>query len=83
MGGVERIDYQGGKRRALSQNRIGEMDFMGKDGKTPASANNPPLIVQEGDQKHLVPMIIPLTDYQSAPDLRPTAVNIPATSAVP
>jgi ABC-type branched-subunit amino acid transport system substrate-binding protein len=71
LGGVERIDFQGGKRRSLAENRIGEMDYLGKDGKTPTSATNPPMVVQEGNQQYLVPMIIPLTDYQPAPDLRP------------
>ena len=56
LGDVERIDYQGGARRALSANRIGEMHYLGQDGKTPASANNPPMLVQVGDQKHMVPM---------------------------
>jgi hypothetical protein len=78
MGGVEQIDYQGGKQRALAANRIGEMDYLGQDGKTPASATNPPMIVQEGNQKHLVPMVRPLTDYQPAPDLHPGGADAPA-----
>ena len=52
---VERIDYQGGARRALAQNRIGEMHYLGQDGRTPASANNPPMLVKVGDQQHMVP----------------------------
>jgi ABC-type branched-subunit amino acid transport system substrate-binding protein len=78
LGGVERIDYHGGKRRALAENRIGVMKYLGKDGKTFASATNPPMIAQEGDQQHLVPMIVPLTDYQPAPDLRPGGVDVPS-----
>ncbi len=81
LGGVERIDYQGGKRRALAEDRIGEVRYLGKDGKTPASATNAPMVVQEGDQQHLVPMIIPLTDYQTAPDLRPGGANAPSPTA--
>ena len=80
LDGVEQIDYQGGTRRALSANRIGEMDYLGQDGKTPASATNPPMVVQEGDHQHLVPMIIPLTDYQNAPDLRPGGADAPASN---
>ena len=82
LGGVEQIDYQGGKRRALAANRIGEMDYLGKDGKTPAGPGNPPMEVTEDGQKHLVPMIVPLTDYQPAPDLRPGGVDVPAASGV-
>jgi hypothetical protein len=54
------------------------MDYLGQDGKTPASATNPPMIVQEGNQKHLVPMVRPLTDYQPAPDLHPGGADAPA-----
>jgi TolB protein len=71
LNGVEQIDYRGGTRRALAENRIGEMNFLGQDGKTPAGTGNPPVVVKVGGQQHLVPMIIPLTDYQPAPDLRP------------
>ena len=82
LSGVERIDYHGGMRRALSENRIGEMDYLGQDGKTAASASNPPMVVKEGDQQHLVPMIVPLTDYLTAPDLRPTGANVPPPEIV-
>ena len=82
LGGVEQIDYQGGKRRALAANRIGEMDYLGKDGKTPAGTGNPPMVVTIGDQKHLVPMIVPLTGYQPAPDLRPGGADVPPATAV-
>jgi hypothetical protein len=67
---VEQIDYQAGTLRALAEDRIGEMKFLGQDGKTAAAANNPPMVVTEGGQQHLVPMIIPLTEYQPVPDLR-------------
>jgi Tol biopolymer transport system component/ABC-type branched-subunit amino acid transport system substrate-binding protein len=82
LGGVEQIDYQGGKRRALAADRIGEMEYLGQDGKTPAGPGNPPMVVTEGDQKHLVPMIIPLTDYLPAPDLRPGGADVPPASEI-
>lgn len=77
MGGVEQIDFQGGTRRALSINRVGQMNFLGQDGKTPAGANNPPMMVTVGDQQFLVPMILPLTVFQPAPDLRPGGADVP------
>jgi lysophospholipase L1-like esterase len=77
LGGVEQIDYQGGARRALSANRIGEMRFLGQDGKTPAGANNPLMLSTVGGKQHVVPMIIPLTDYEPAPDLRPGGTDAP------
>jgi TolB protein len=83
LSGVERIDYRGGTRRALAEDRIGEMNFLGQDGKTPASANNPPMLVQVGDQKHMVPMILPVSDFQAAPDLRPGGANALAPTVEP
>jgi ABC-type branched-subunit amino acid transport system substrate-binding protein len=82
LSGVEQIDYQRGTRRALAENRIGEMNFLGQDGKTPAGAGNPPMVVTVGDQQHLVPMIVPLTDYQPAPDLRPGGADAPVAIEV-
>ncbi|MEO5886725.1 MAG: ABC transporter substrate-binding protein [Anaerolineales bacterium] len=82
MGGVEQIDFQGGARRALSNNRVGQMNFLGQDGKAPAGPDNPPMVVTAGDQQFLVPMIIPLTDYQPAPDLRTGGADVPATSEI-
>jgi TolB protein len=76
MGGVRQIDFQGGARRALSTNRVGEMNFLGQDGKKPAGAGNPPMVVTVGSQQFMVPMIIPLTDYQPAPDLRPGGADV-------
>ena len=78
MGGVESIDFQGGARRTLSANRIGQMNYLGQDGKTPAGANNPPLLVTVGNKRNMVPMLIPLTDFQTAPDLRPGGADVPA-----
>jgi hypothetical protein len=80
LNGVEQIDYQNGKLRALAQDRIGEMDYLGQDGKTPAGPGNPPMVVTVGGQQHLVPMIIPLTDYQPAPDLRLGGTEAPTSS---
>ena len=82
MGGVKQIDFQGGARRALSTNRVGEMNFLGQDGKMPAGANNPPMVVTVGDQQFMVPMIIPLTDYEPAPDLRPGGADVPAAISI-
>jgi ABC-type branched-subunit amino acid transport system substrate-binding protein len=84
LGGVEQIDYQGGTRRALVANRIGQMNYLGQDGKMPAGPGNPPMLVTVGDQQFLVPMVIPLTDYQPAPDLRPGGADVPtATELLP
>ena len=78
LGGVEQIDYHGGARRALTADRIGQMNYLGQDGKTAARPGNPPLLVTVGGQQYLVPMILPLTDYLPAPDLRPGGADVPA-----
>jgi Tol biopolymer transport system component/ABC-type branched-subunit amino acid transport system substrate-binding protein len=84
LGGVEQIDFQKGQRRALAVNRIGEMRYLGQDGKTPAGPGNPPKVVNEGGKPVMAPMILPLTDYQPVPDLRAgvqmSVEPIPATS---
>ena len=82
LGGVEQIDYQGGTRRALVADRIGEMNYLGQDGKTAAGAGNPPMLVTVGDQQFMVPMITPLTDYQPAPDLRPVGADVPSVTEI-
>jgi ABC-type branched-subunit amino acid transport system substrate-binding protein len=57
--------------RASTMNRIAQMAYLGQDGMTPASAENPPLVVTVGERQLLVPIIVPLTDFAAAPDLRP------------
>jgi WD40 repeat protein len=82
LGGVENIDFEGGARRTLSANRIGEMNYLGQDGKTPAGANNPLLLITAGGEQHVVPMLVPLSDFQTAPDLRPGGANVPAATSI-
>jgi ABC-type branched-subunit amino acid transport system substrate-binding protein len=82
MGGVKQIDFQGGARRALSINRVGQMNFLGQDGKTPAGANNPLMLITAGDEQHMVPMLVPLTDFQTTPDLRPGGADVPAVISI-
>ncbi len=82
LGGVEQIDYQAGTRRALVADRIGEMNYLGQDGKTAAGAGNPPMMVTVGDKQFMVPMIVPLTDYQPAPDLRLGGTDVSSVTAI-
>ena len=81
LGGIETIDYHGGTRRALDTDRIGQLAYLGRDGKTPAGPNNQPLLVFEGGQHLMVPMLVPLTDFQPAPDLRPGSADVPSLLA--
>jgi ABC-type branched-subunit amino acid transport system substrate-binding protein len=84
LGGVEKIDFQGGARRTLSADRIGQMDYLGVDGKTPAGPNNLPMLITIGGQQNMVPMLVPLSDFGTAPDLRPGGASaLPATRIAP
>jgi TolB protein len=82
LGGVENIDLEGGARRTLSANRIGQMNYLGQDGKTPAVADNPLMLITTGGEQHVVPMLVPLTDFQTAPDLRPGGADVPSAILV-
>jgi hypothetical protein len=77
LGGVQLFDYQGGSRRDLPANRIGELAYLGEDGVTPAGVDNPLMLITDGDQQSISPMLIPLTDFQPAPDLRPGGADVP------
>jgi Tol biopolymer transport system component/ABC-type branched-subunit amino acid transport system substrate-binding protein len=83
LGGVGQVDFEGGKRRALAADRIGQLNYLGKDGKTPAGPGNPPLVVKVGDQDSLVPMILPLTDFAPAPETHPGAANFVLATPMP
>jgi ABC-type branched-subunit amino acid transport system substrate-binding protein len=82
LGGIETINYQQGTRRALSADRIGQMAYLGRDGKTAAGPGNPLLLVSEGGQQVLVPLLVPQSDFQPAPDLRPGGADVPAMPVV-
>src|SRR5207248_629871 len=43
-----------------------------------AGPTNPLLLVSEGGRELPVPMLIPLSDFQPAPDLRPGGADMPA-----
>lgn len=76
LGGVQTIDFSGDSR-ALSANRIAMMAYLGQDGQRPAGPDNPPMVVTAGEQQFLVPILVPLTDFAPAPDLRPGGADVP------
>jgi len=83
--GLETIDFRDGTRRALATDRMGQLAFLGRDGKNAAGPNNPPLVVNEGGTLNPIPILVPLTDFRPAPDLRPGGGDVPAgvTAATP
>jgi len=82
LGGVERLDFQGGARRAPAANRIGQLGYLGLDGQTAAGPGNPPKnFAVRGYLRLFQPIVVPLTDYQPAPDLRAGGQAVLATPA--
>ncbi|MBZ0283733.1 MAG: ABC transporter substrate-binding protein [Anaerolineae bacterium] len=76
--GLYTFDYQGGALRAVPDNRIGMMAFLNAEGTGPATSAADAMIVEAGDQKFFVPIIIPLTEFAPAPDLRPGGADVPS-----
>jgi hypothetical protein len=69
-------------RRTLSADHIGQMHYLGQDDKTPARPNNPPKLIMDGGQQDMVPMIVPLSDFRTAPDLRPGGADVSPASEI-
>jgi ABC-type branched-subunit amino acid transport system substrate-binding protein len=64
--------------RSVNMNRIAMLAYLGEDGASPASADNPPMTVTVGDRTLLIPILVPLTDFVEAPDLRPGGADVPS-----
>jgi hypothetical protein len=79
LGGVQKFAYDGGARRDVRDYRIGKIAYLGADGRSPASATNPPLM--EGNPPAVVPLLLPLTDFLPVPDLRPGGADVPVVKA--
>lgn len=72
LGGLYTNDWQDGAIRAPSTNRIAQMAFMNADMSGPATSGDDALKIPQDDGTDLfIPILIPLTDFQDAPDLRP------------
>jgi hypothetical protein len=83
LGGLERLDYQGGARRAPAANRIGQLGYLGQDGKKAAGPGNAPKNFDTGGYLEFAQIVTPLTEYQPAPDLRASVAGAPAPTTVP
>jgi ABC-type branched-subunit amino acid transport system substrate-binding protein len=73
--GLTALDYRDGNRDA-PMNRIGMMAYLGEDGMTPAGPDMAPMVVTLGDRNFLVPILIPLTDFEATPDLKPGGADV-------
>lgn len=80
---IEGIDYEplglfrftyGEGMRSVSGNRMAIMQYVNKDMTGPATSMEDALLVDRGDGTMVfVPLILPLTEFSAAPDLRPGA----------
>ncbi|HLU10225.1 MAG TPA: ABC transporter substrate-binding protein [Oceanobacillus sp.] len=77
--GLYTFDYQGGERRAVPANRIAMMMFLNADMTGPATSGEDAMTVQNPDDGTTVyiPILVPLTDFEDAPDLRPGGADVP------
>lgn len=70
--GLQFLNFNGGELRAVELNRIAQMFFMNADMSGPATSGDDALKIPQDDGTNIyVPLIVPLTDFQAAPDLRP------------
>jgi ABC-type branched-subunit amino acid transport system substrate-binding protein len=69
LGGIFTADWHGGELRDASFNRIGMMRFLNATRDGLATSRDDALVINEAGL--LYPVLVPLTDWQEVPDLRP------------
>lgn len=69
--GLTPINYNGGELRAVPSDRMAMLAFLNADMTGPATSGDDALKVDTGNGQIFVPILIPLTDFAPAPDMRP------------
>ncbi|MCU0511341.1 MAG: ABC transporter substrate-binding protein [Anaerolineae bacterium] len=70
--GMYNISFAGGELRAVTENRIAMMGFANADMSGLATSGDDALKIPRDDGTNIyVPVLVPLTDFAPAPDLRP------------
>lgn len=78
--GLFNLDFRGGEIRALPGNRIAMMAFANADMSGIATSGEDALTVPLPDgTTAYIPVLVPLTDFSDAPDLRPGGADVPAS----
>lgn len=71
--GLYTLDWEGGELRALPANRMAMMMFLNATGDGPATSGEDAMAIPNDDGTTIyVPILVPLTEFAPAPDLRPT-----------
>ncbi len=80
--GLYNVNYEGGTLRALPSNRMAMMKFLNATMNGAATSGDDALKVPRDDGSNVyVPLLVPLTDFTAAPDLRPGMAEAEATQA--
>jgi branched-chain amino acid transport system substrate-binding protein len=78
--GLFDLNYDGGALRAVPGNRIAMMAFANADMSGVATSGDDALKVPlEDGTTAFIPVLVPLTDFEAAPDLRPGGADVPAS----
>lgn len=78
--GLFELNYDGGALRAVSGNRIAMMAFANADMSGIATSGDDALKVPlEDGTTAYIPVLVPLTGFEAAPDLRPGGADVPAS----
>ena len=76
--GLYEFNYEGGETRAVPANRIATMLFLNADQTGPATSGEDAMAVPLDDgTTAYIPILVPLTDFEDAPDLRPGGADAP------
>ncbi len=76
--GLQTINFEGGALRAARNNRIARLSFFNADMTAPAGSGDEALKVDLPDgTQAFIPLLVPLTDFAPAPDLRPGGADVP------
>jgi ABC-type branched-subunit amino acid transport system substrate-binding protein len=78
--GLYDFNFEGGALRALPDNRMAMMMFANSDMTGVATSGEDALTVPLPDgTSAFIPVLVPLTDFEDAPDLRPGGADVPAS----
>jgi hypothetical protein len=76
--GLYNINWQAGATRADSMNRIAQMNFANADMSGVATSGSDALTLPLPDgTTAFLPVVVPLTDFEMVPDLRPGGADVP------